>query len=189
MGFDVLFSMVVYTFATIAFYFLGAGVLKGMGLIPEGSEMVRVLSTIYTETLGDWSRYVFLVGAIAVLYSSLFAGTAATARMFADFAALMRVYDGRNYRARVRATRICASILLLGPVLVYMVLRDPVLMVIIGGVGQALMLPVISFSTLYLRYVHLPKAIVPKGWITFALWIASFVMLVMMGYSVLQRLA
>ena len=70
-----------------------------------------------------------------------------------------------------------------------MILRDPVLMVRIGGVGQALMLPIVSFSTLYPRYVYLPKAIVPKGWITLALWIASLVMLVMMGYSVLQRLA
>ncbi len=189
MGVDVLSAMVIYTFSTVAFYLLGAGVLHALGVVPQGSETISILSSVYTETLGDWSRYVFLVGAIAVLYSSLFAGTAATARMFADFAALMRVYDGRNYRARVRATRIFTSILLLGPVLVYMVLRDPVLMVIIGGVGQALMLPVVSFSTLYLRYVHLPKAIVPKGWITFALWIASFVMLVMMGYSVLQRLA
>ena len=189
MGVDVLSAMVIYTFSTVAFYLLGAGVLHALGVVPQGSETISILSSVYTETLGDWSRYVFLVGAIAVLYSSLFAGTAATARMFADFAALMRVYDGRNYRARVRATRIFTSILLLGPVLVYMVLRDPVLMVIIGGVGQALMLPVVSFSTLYLRYVHLPKAIVPKGWITFALWIASFVMLVMMGYSVLQHLA
>ena len=49
-------------------------------------------------------------------------------------------------------------------------------------------LPIVSFATLYLRYVHLPKTIVPKGWITLALWIASVVMLVMMGYWVLQRL-
>ncbi len=188
MGIDVLSAMVIYTFSTVAFYLLGAGVLHGLGVVPQGTETISILSSVYTETLGDWSRYVFLVGAIAVLYSSLFAGTAATARIFADFAALLRAYDGRNYQARLRATRIFSSILLLGPVLVYMVLRDPVLMVIIGGVGQALMLPVVSFSTLYLRYVHLPKAIVPKGWITLALWIASLVMFVMMGYSALQRL-
>ena len=188
MGIDVLSAMVIYTFSTVAFYLLGAGVLHGLGVVPQGSETIRILSSVYTETLGDWSRNIFLVGAVAILYSSLFAGTAATARMFADFAAMMGVYDGRNYQARLRATRIIAGILLVGPVLVYMVLRDPVLMVIIGGVGQALMLPVVSFAALYLRYVHLPKAIVPKGWITLALWIASVVMLVMMGYSLLQRL-
>ena len=188
MGVDVLCAMVIYTFSTVAFYLLGAGVLHGLGVIPQGTETIRILSSIYTEMLGDWSRYVFLVGAIAVLYSSLFAGTAATARMYADFAALMGAYDGRNYEARLRATRIISGLLLVGPVLVYIVLRDPVRMVLIGGVGQALMLPVVGFSTLYLRYVHLPKTIVPKGWITLALWVASLVMLVMMGYSVLRRL-
>lgn len=187
MGVDVLFAMVIYTFATVAFYLLGAGVLHELGVVPQGTETIRILSSIYTEMLGDWSRYVFLVGAIAVLYSSLFAGTASTARLYADFAALLGAYDGRNYEARLRAIRICSGILLVGPVLIYLVLRDPVLMVIIGGVGQALMLPVVGFSALYLRYVHLPKTIVPKGWITLALWVASLFMLVMMGYSVLRR--
>lgn len=188
MGVDVLCAMVIYTFATVAFYLLGAGVLHGLGVVPQGTETVRILSSIYTEVLGDWSRYVFLAGAIAVLYSSLFAGTAATARVYADFVALLGAYDRRNYKARLRATRIISGILLVGPALLYMVLRDPVLMVLIGGVGQATMLPVAGFLTLYLRYVHLPKTIVPKGWITLALWVASLVMLVMMGYSVLQRL-
>ena len=50
------------------------------------------------------------------------------------------------------------------------------------------MLPIIGFSVLYLRYVHLPKSLVPKGWITLALWLASVITAVMMGYSVLQRL-
>ena len=62
-------------------------------------------------------------------------------------------------------------------------------MVKIGGVSEALMLPVIGFSTIYLRYSHLPKVILPKGWITLALWVTSVVMLVMMGYSAIQQLA
>ena len=62
-------------------------------------------------------------------------------------------------------------------------------MVKIGGVAEALMLPVIAFSTVYLRYAHLPKAIVPKGWLTLALWVTAAVMLLMMGYSIVLQLA
>ena len=36
LGFDVVNSMVIYTFATIAFYLLGAGILNGMGIVREG---------------------------------------------------------------------------------------------------------------------------------------------------------
>ena len=93
MGVDVLNSMVIYTFATIAFYLLGAGILNGMGLMPQGSEMVKVLSNMYTETLGHWSLYLFLVGAFAVFYSTLFASTAAHCRMVPDFLAMLGVFD------------------------------------------------------------------------------------------------
>ena len=89
MGVDVVNSMVIYTFATIAFYLLGAGVLHGMGVAPRGTEMIETLSNMYTQTLGGWSRYLFLAGAAAVLYSTVFAGTAARSRMLADWLGIL----------------------------------------------------------------------------------------------------
>ena len=188
MGADVIFSASVYTFATVAFYLLGAGILHGLGVVPEGTEMVRTLSNIYTETLGGWSNYLFLGGAIAVLYSSLFAGTAAAARAYADFVRVLGVYDRHDAAARFRYIRIFSAVLLLIPVLYYVLLREPVLMVKIGGIAQALMLPIIGAATLYLRYVHLPRRILPKGWITLALWVTTALTAVMMGYSLLRQL-
>jgi Mn2+/Fe2+ NRAMP family transporter len=188
MGVDVLNSMVIYTVSTVAFYLLGAGVLHSLGVVPQGAEMVNMLSTMYTATLGPWSRELFLVGAVAVLYSTVFASTAAHSRLLADFLAIMRVYDSRSYSTRLGATRVFVVILLLAPSLTFMFLQEPVLMVKIGGVSEALMLPIIGFSTIYLRHAHLPKAILPKRWITLALWLTSAVMLVMMGYSTIQQL-
>ncbi len=188
MGVDVLCSMFVYTFATIAFYLLGAGVLHGLDVVPRGAETIAILSNIYTETLGGWSLYVFLAGAVAVLYSSVFAGSAATARVYADFVGLLGVYDRRNYRSRRRATQLFIGFVLFVPVIYYFLLPEPVMLVTIGGIAQALMLPIVGFSILYLRYVHLPESLVPKGWVTLALWVASVITAVMMGYSVLQRL-
>ena len=188
MGVDVLCSMFVYTFATIAFYLLGAGVLHGLDVIPKGTETISILSSIYTETLGAWSLYVFLAGAVAVLYSSVFAGTAATARVYADFVGLLGAYDRRNYRARRRAIQLFIGIVLFVPVIYYFLLPEPVMLVTIGGIAQALMLPILGFSTLYLRYFRLPESLAPKGWISLALWVASVITVVMMGYSVLQKL-
>ncbi len=188
MGVDVLSSMVVYTFATVAFYFLGAGILHGMGIIPQGSEVVAQLSSMYTQSLGDWSFYPFMMGAFAVFYSSLFAGTAAFSLGVADFMGMLGAYDKRNYRARLRVTHIAVVVLLFLPTVLFLFFQKPVLLVKIGGVAQALMLPMVGFSTVYLRYAHLPKAVLPKGWLTLALWVTSAVMLVMMGYSVLQGL-
>ena len=188
MGFDVLFSMVVYTFATVAFYFLGAGVLKGMGLIPEGSEMVRVLSSIYTETLGGWSFGLFMVGAFAVLYSTVFASTAAHCRVWADLIGMLGVYDRSNYAHRLRAIRVFVVILLVVPCLYFMWIKEPVLMVKIGGIAQAIMLPVIGGFALYLRYKRMPASILPKGWITLMLWVSAVLMALLMGYSAITRI-
>ena len=187
MGVDVLNSMFIYTFATIAFYLLGAGILHGMGLMPDGADMVMVLSKMYTETLGHWSLYLFLVGAFAVFYSTLFASTAAHCRMAADFLAMLGVFDKKNYELRIRYTRIFVVILLFVPAMYFMFLQSPVLMVKIGGVAQALMLPVIGFVTVWLRYRHMPKQILPKGWLTLALWVSATVMAVMTGYSLIMQ--
>ena len=50
------------------------------------------------------------------------------------------------------------------------------------------MLPIVGAATLYLRYVHLPRQIAPKGRLTLTLWIATALMAVMMGYLVLKQL-
>ncbi len=188
MGVDVVNSMVIYTFATIAFYILGAGVLNGMGVVPEGSRMVETLSNLYTQTLGDWALPIFLVGAVAVLYSTVFASTAAHTRVFADFTGMLGLYDKRNYALRLRATRVFVFVLLFVPSVYFMFLSEPVLMVKIGGIAQATMLPIIGLATLYLRYKQLPPRLAPPGWISLALWVSALVMAFMMGYSVIQRI-
>ena len=133
--------MVVYTAATLAFYVLGAGILKGMGIVPEGAQMVQSLSNVYTEILGKRSAYLFLIGAFAVLYSSVFAGTASQSRTLADFMGLIGVFDKRNYRARMFVTRIAVVFLMFLPSLYFIWFQQPVWMVKIGGVAQALLLP------------------------------------------------
>src|SRR5206468_3933372 len=86
---DILASLVIYTVATVAFYVLGAGVLHGMGVVPAANDMIKVLSNIYTQTLGPWSLWLFYAGAIATLYGTIFAATAANSRLFADMFRLM----------------------------------------------------------------------------------------------------
>ena len=78
-------------------------------------------------------------------------------------------------------------VLLLIPVIYFAFLQEPVTMVKIGGVAQALMLPVIGFVTVYLRHRHMPRQILPKGWLTLALWVSAVVMAFMMGYSLFQQ--
>jgi Mn2+/Fe2+ NRAMP family transporter len=52
---DILCSMAIYTLATAAFYLLGAGILHAKGVVPAARDMIPVLSSLYTETLGAWA--------------------------------------------------------------------------------------------------------------------------------------
>ena len=188
MGMDIISSMALYTVSTIAFYLLGAGVLFGSGVVPQGSELIRSLSTMYTRTLGDWTQPLFLFGAVIILYSSVFAAAAAHPRMLADVAGMLRLYDRHNYLSRRRVTHVFVVIYLLLPALCYFFVGEPVVMVKLGGTAEAALLPVVGFSTIYLRYKHLPKPIIPKGWLTFGLWVTSAVIAFMMAYSIIVSL-
>jgi len=55
-----------------------------MGAVPAERDTVRVLSQIYTQTLGDWALWLFYAGAVVTLYGTIFAATAAHSRLFAD---------------------------------------------------------------------------------------------------------
>ena len=67
MQWDAWASMVVYTFATIAFFLLGAAILGRTGLDPEKNEMIRYLSVMYEPVFGSAAQTLFLFGANASL--------------------------------------------------------------------------------------------------------------------------
>ncbi len=182
MNVDILASMLIYTVATVAFYMLGAGVLNSEGIVPSAKDMIPVLSRMYTQTLGPWALWLFYIGAVATLYGTIFAATAANTRVYADMVHLLGVFPKEDYAARVKWRNIFTWFLVLIPVGLYYWQQSPVTMVKLGGVAQAAMIPVITVGALFLRFRRLPKEAEPSRWVTWALWIAATVIIVVMGY-------
>jgi Mn2+/Fe2+ NRAMP family transporter len=173
MNVDVLFSMVIYTVATVAFYLLGAGILHAMGQVPNGAEMIPVLSNIYTQTLGGWARYLFYIGAIVILFGTIVAATAGHARMFSDLMRILGHYRPEDLRARNRWRDVFVVVLTVIPVAMFWIFgQSPVQMVTWGGMAQAAMLPIISSAALYLYYRHMRRSLEAPGWMVALLWIA-----------------
>jgi Mn2+/Fe2+ NRAMP family transporter len=182
MHIDIVASMIIYTVATLAFYLLGAGILHKRGLVPNATEMIPRLSSMYTETLGPWAVYLFYPGAMVTLYGTIFAATAAESRVGADMCRLLGFFDADDYAARVRYRRRLVWVLTMIGAGLYLIFESPVNMVKIGGVAQALMLPVIAVGALYMRYRLLPHSVWPKKWITIGLWIAAVTTVCLMAY-------
>jgi manganese transport protein len=189
MHLDILCSLVIYTLATIAFYLLGAGVLHRMGLVPAERDTVTVLSNIYTQTLGPWSLWLFYAGAVVTLYGTVFASTAANARVFADLLRILGVYARDDGDSRLRWRNRFVIGLSVIPVMFYWFLRSPVQMVVAGGIAQAMMLPLIGTAVIYLRHNHLPSEIRPSLLTTVLLWISTTVMYAFAIYYVWSRFA
>ncbi len=149
-------SMVVYTIATVAFYVLGAAVLfslrsgKGLG---EGKELLPTLVAMYTPVLGDLGAHlIVLVGAIAVLFSTLFVASAGHARMTADFLYVIGCFDKSDHKHRLSLIRLFCVVYPVVAFVIFVIARKPVLLVRIGGLAQAVTLPMIAISALYFRY-------------------------------------
>ena len=173
MRWDAWASMLVYTFATVAFYLLGAAVLKRAGLNPEGSQMVRTLAEMYVPVFGKAAHAIFLIGAFAVLYSTFFVANASNARVCAD---AMRVFGFSKGTERAQKFWLLFYCGLLPALclIVYVFVRAPKQLVLASGLMQAIMLPMLAIAALYFRYRRLDQRLMPSlGW-DFGLWISSF---------------
>jgi manganese transport protein len=172
MQLDAWFSMVVFTLATVAFYILGAATLHPQHRMPQGSAMIRDLSEMY-KTLGSWTVIVFLLGAWAVLFKTLYVSTAANSRLMADFLSLSGLWPQRGPRARDLTVKICCVAFLLVGLALYFFVREPAGLVKVGGYAQGMMLPLIAGATLYLRYRDADARVAPSWLTDLFTWIAA----------------
>jgi manganese transport protein len=169
---DALLSMAIYTIVTAAFYFLGAAILHGRGPVPEGFEMVNTLSRMYTETLGPWAKGVFLLGAFVVLYSVLFAGTAALSRIAGDAVGETGLYDFRNPKTRAKVIAAIAFIVPAVYTLLFLLIKAPVFMVTVGGIATSVLLLIVVFAAIHFRYRRLSAELAPGRFFDVWLWVS-----------------
>jgi len=187
MRWDAGISMLVYTFATVAFYLLGAAVLHREGLDPQGNQMIRVLGEMYVPVFGLWAKWLFLFGAIAVLYSTFFVATAGHTRVAADALCVFGLAE-RTERDRLRWIRAFCVIFPLFAFVTYVVHRHPVALILASGVMQAIMLPILGGATLYFRYCRCDRRIAPGRLWDVLLWVSVFGLLLAGGWIALSKL-
>lgn len=153
MKYDAFASMAIYTLSTAAFFVMGAAVLHVDGRNPDNHRLVSTLAESYVPVFGDYGRLLLLTGAIAVLYSTYMVANASNSRVFADFTGVIGLTDKRlESKQRQFLVGLLSFCLPLVCVVVYLVVKAPVLLIMISGTCQSLLLPVLGFSSLYFRY-------------------------------------
>ena len=185
---DVWLCMVIYTLATLAFFFLGAAVLHAQGMVPEGFGTVQILSGMYTETLGNWAFYLFGVGAFVVLFSTYFVTIVGQSRMLADALSVLGLVTYGRPNDRQRVVRLIGVLLPLVYLVLYVLWSAPVTMVIIGALMQTILLPAIGWAALYFSRTTAREAGVPPSrLLQVALTAATLIMAAFAIYAVWVR--
>ena len=129
-----------------------------------------------------------MLGAIAVLYSTLFAATAGTGRLLADFLRVNGYYPTEPDDYRRRWVRFfCVALPIFG-LLLYMGIGSPVTMVTIGGLMQAVTLPLIATAAVFLRYRRTDRRLTSGTLWDVMLWLSMLGLVFAGGYLAADRL-
>jgi hypothetical protein len=195
MQLDAWISMVVFTVATVAFYFLGAAVLHPQGLKPKGPEMIPTLSRMYLQPLEGtplawlrpFTRVGFLLGAWAVLFKTLYVSTAANSRLTADFLNLLGVWHPAGLADRARMVLFFCVLYPAVALGLYYAFREPQGLIKAGGIAQALMLPFIAGATIYLRRRDADRRVGPSLLSDLLTWVAFVAISAVAIYSTFDQ--
>jgi len=178
---DAVVAMIIYTLVTVVFYLLGAAILHGNEVVPNGNGVIETLALIYTQSLGAGARIIYLVGALFVLFSSVYATLAYWTRVFTDIFGQLGWLDFSDLKKRKRMVSLLS---ILFPVIwacIYCYIELPVLMVLSGGIIGSFMLLLVVFAGWYFKYKY--TQVLPSGkfydiifWISVAsiVWVAIY---------------
>jgi len=173
---DVWLTVLFITIGTLPFFFLGSGVLyqdqELQELLKSSSfweiEIINLLQNMFALVLGSWAKWLFVLLAFFVLFSTLLSGTAAFTRTIADyFISTGLILEKKD--TRIKLIKIIAFVIPFLSGLFYFILPNPITLFIIAGVWAALGLPIVNIGALFL-ISKLDKELQPKAFTKIILW-------------------
>ncbi|MBK8390947.1 MAG: Nramp family divalent metal transporter [Saprospiraceae bacterium] len=173
---DAFIAMVIYTTTTAAFYLLGAAVLHSQNLVPESNQLIETISKIYTDTLGPNVKYIYLIGAFFVLFSSVFTTLAYNTRIFTDLGVTLNMINLAKPNAKDNAIKFLAIVFPILWCAMYFFINSPLLMIISGGIVGSFMLLVVAYIGILFRRSRTSKI---GNSIPFDLWLGLSVVSIM----------
>ncbi|WGW11556.1 Nramp family divalent metal transporter [Saxibacter everestensis] len=183
---DVLVSWIVSTLCTLSFYIIGAAILHPQGLVPEGNEMITTLSRMYTDTMGGWAMWAFLIGAVAVLGSTFVASSASVPRLWTNTLGLLGVIDWKDLKSRQRTIRVLTIVFPIIWAISFLLIQSPVIMVQIGGIASGIFLIAVVIAVWRLRATEVAPRFKRNRVFTIALVLSSFAIAALGIYSTLK---
>jgi Mn2+/Fe2+ NRAMP family transporter len=156
-------SYLLMFFISFAFLTIGVLVLSTAGpdggpLIPAREETTSVLSRLLTVATGPQTKFVFLVAAFAILYSTVIGLVDGKSRALRSavhmiFPKSKRISDKNMYR--IFATLMCLIIF------AFLFTKSPVVLIVLISAVEAPVLSISAIALIYLMHRRLPRPMRP----------------------------
>tara|TARA_Y100000768_G_scaffold213023_1_gene160526 strand:+ start:345 stop:1676 length:1332 start_codon:yes stop_codon:yes gene_type:complete len=180
---DVWVTVFFITLGTLPFFFLGAGVLNNVPELQEslatGSfwdvDVISSLQNMFSLVLGGWAKWLFIILAFFVLFSTLLSGTAAFTRTISDYLISMGLVK-ENTDTRQNLIKLVAFAIPFLSGLFYFILPNPITLLLIAGIWAAMGLPIVNIGALYLVN-KLEPSLQPKITTKIILWVSLILQL------------
>lgn len=184
-----------------AFLILGAQLLGPEGIVPEGADVARDLTRLFSEVWGEPGRYMILIAIIAAIGGSILANQDGWGRSFADMTLILtrdqrearkgwaywlmtRFGDANSHslfnRRNLKRLFILTTTGII-PALILLVFKDPVKVMSASGIIAALHTPFIVLTALLVNLLRLPEAHKPGRFYVGSMSLAGIFYLVFAG--------
>ena len=187
---DVWVTVFFITLGTLPFFFLGAGVLNNVPELQESLatssfwdvDVISSLQNMFSLVLGGWAKWLFIILAFFVLFSTLLSGTAAFTRTISDYLISMGLVRERT-DTRKKLIKLVAFVIPFLSGLFYFILPNPITLLLIAGIWAAMGLPIVNIGALYIVN-KLEPALQPKVSTKVILWASLILQLCLAGLIV-----
>lgn len=185
---DLASGYLVTGFVASGFMIAGAALLAPRHLTLTNADVISTLSTILTSSYGAWAFVIFITGVIAAFLSTFIGvldGTYVTGHR------LVSRLRGREPavvadRGRSLPRAVSLAVLSLTPLLLLLVVAQPVTLVIISGLVSAVSMPILGTLVLYSLTRSATSEYRPSRVYLGAIAVATLLYLVLMVISVAQ---
>ena len=175
---DVWVTVFFITLGTLPFFFLGAGVLNNLPELQESLatssfwdvDVISSLQNMFSLVLGGWAKWLFIILAFFVLFSTLLSGTAAFTRTISDYLISMGLVK-EKIDTRGKLIKLIAFLIPFLSGLFYFILPNPITLLLIAGIWAAMGLPIVNIGALYLIN-KLDPVLQPKIGTVIILWMS-----------------
>ncbi|MGB9938083.1 MAG: Nramp family divalent metal transporter [Methanobacterium sp.] len=153
----------------ISLMILGAQLLGPLGLVPEGPAVTAVLSELLGGIWGLSGAALMIIAAFFAFWSSIVANLDGWTRMLGQGSIMiLSQFKSTGKYLSMRFYRYLYLFGLMGilPIIFIIIRPEPVEFLIIAGIIEAIHIPVVAFSVLYLNWKTLPFDFRPSKLVT-----------------------